>query len=136
MVIHYFMNIVCNGENRKNTGSIVHPEKQENTLFLCFPIIMRKQASTDRWRLFYRLQNGCTSCSGGSQIGAPDEHPPVFAVLGVHGISRARTDATAILCIACDTLPNRGKMMMYTLGWPNTQNRCWYKIGSPPAATS
>ena len=68
MVIHYFMNIVCNGENRKNTGSIVHPEKQENTLFLCFPIIMRKQASTDRWRLFYRLQNGCTSCSGGSQI--------------------------------------------------------------------
>ena len=62
MVIHYFMNIVCNGENRKNTGSIVHPEKQENTLFLCFPIIMRKQASTDRWCLFYRLQNGYTFC--------------------------------------------------------------------------
>ena len=21
---------------------------------------------------------------------------------------------------------------MYTSGWPKNQNRCWYKIGSPP----
>ena len=23
---------------------------------------------------------------------------------------------------------------MYTSGWPNSQNRCWYSSGSPPAA--
>ena len=25
---------------------------------------------------------------------------------------------------------------MYTSGWPKNQKRCWYKIGSPPPATS
>lgn len=25
---------------------------------------------------------------------------------------------------------------MYTSGWPKNQNKCWYKTGSPPPATS
>ena len=25
---------------------------------------------------------------------------------------------------------------MYTSGWPKNQNRCWYKIGSPPPPLS
>ena len=25
---------------------------------------------------------------------------------------------------------------MYTSGWPKNQNKCWYKIGSPPPAGS
>lgn len=25
---------------------------------------------------------------------------------------------------------------MYTSGWPKNQNRCWYKIGSPPPVGS
>lgn len=36
----------------------------------------------------------------------------------------------------CDTAPNPGKMRIYTSGWPKNQNRCWYKIGSPPPAGS
>jgi hypothetical protein len=28
--------------------------------------------------------------------------------------------------------PNPGMIKMYTSGWPKNQNRCWYKIGSPP----
>lgn len=27
-------------------------------------------------------------------------------------------------------------MRIYTSGWPKNQNRCWYKIGSPPPAGS
>ena len=27
-----------------------------------------------------------------------------------------------------------GRMRMYTSGWPNNQNRCWYSSGSPPVA--
>jgi len=33
-------------------------------------------------------------------------------------------------------MPNPGKIRMYTSGWPKNQNRCWYKIGSPPPAGS
>lgn len=29
-------------------------------------------------------------------------------------------------------MPNPGKIKMYTSGCPKNQNRCWYKIGSPP----
>lgn len=29
-------------------------------------------------------------------------------------------------------IPNPGKIKMYTSGCPKNQNRCWYKIGSPP----
>src|SRR5690606_39890611 len=29
-----------------------------------------------------------------------------------------------------------GKTMMYTSGWPNTQNKWWYKVRSDPANTS
>lgn len=36
----------------------------------------------------------------------------------------------------CDTSPNPGRIRMYTSGWPKNQNRCWYKIGSPPPAGS
>lgn len=32
--------------------------------------------------------------------------------------------------------PNPGIIKMYTSGWPKNQNRCWYKIGSPPPAGS
>jgi len=28
--------------------------------------------------------------------------------------------------------PNPGKIKIYTSGWPKNQNKCWYKIGSPP----
>ena len=33
-------------------------------------------------------------------------------------------------------MPKPGKIKMYTSGWPKNQNRCWYKIGSPPPAGS
>jgi hypothetical protein len=32
--------------------------------------------------------------------------------------------------------PNAGIMRIYTSGCPKNQNRCWYKIGSPPPAGS
>lgn len=32
----------------------------------------------------------------------------------------------------CEINPNPGKIKMYTSGCPKNQNRCWYKIGSPP----
>ena len=28
--------------------------------------------------------------------------------------------------------PNPGKIKIYTSGCPKNQNKCWYKIGSPP----
>jgi hypothetical protein len=33
-------------------------------------------------------------------------------------------------------IPKPGIINMYTSGCPKNQNRCWYKIGSPPPATS
>jgi hypothetical protein len=36
----------------------------------------------------------------------------------------------------CDTIPNPGKIRIYTSGCPKNQNKCWYKIGSPPPAGS
>jgi hypothetical protein len=32
----------------------------------------------------------------------------------------------------CEIIPNPGKIRMYTSGCPKNQNRCWYRIGSPP----
>lgn len=32
--------------------------------------------------------------------------------------------------------PNPGRIRMYTSGWPKNQNKCWYRIGSPPPAGS
>lgn len=32
--------------------------------------------------------------------------------------------------------PNPGKIRMYTSGCPKNQNKCWYKIGSPPPTGS
>jgi len=32
--------------------------------------------------------------------------------------------------------PNPGRIRIYTSGCPKNQNRCWYKIGSPPPAGS
>jgi hypothetical protein len=29
-------------------------------------------------------------------------------------------------------IPNPGKIRIYTSGCPKNQNRCWYRIGSPP----
>src|SRR5690606_38593955 len=31
-------------------------------------------------------------------------------------------------------MPNAGRMMMYTSGWPKNQKMCWYITGSPPPA--
>jgi len=31
-----------------------------------------------------------------------------------------------------ETIPNPGRIKMYTSGCPKNQNKCWYKIGSPP----
>jgi len=28
--------------------------------------------------------------------------------------------------------PNPGRIKIYTSGWPKNQNKCWYRIGSPP----
>ena len=36
----------------------------------------------------------------------------------------------------CLTIPNPGRMRIYTSGWPKNQNKCWYKMGSPPPAGS
>jgi hypothetical protein len=35
-----------------------------------------------------------------------------------------------------EIIPNPGKIRMYTSGWPKNQNRCWYRMGSPPPAGS
>lgn len=32
----------------------------------------------------------------------------------------------------CEIKPNPGRIKMYTSGCPKNQNKCWYKIGSPP----
>ena len=34
------------------------------------------------------------------------------------------------------TTPKNGRATMYTSGWPKNQNRCWYRIGEPPAVGS
>lgn len=31
-----------------------------------------------------------------------------------------------------EIIPNPGKIRIYTSGWPKNQNKCWYRIGSPP----
>jgi hypothetical protein len=36
----------------------------------------------------------------------------------------------------CEIAPNPGMIKIYTSGCPKNQNRCWYKIGSPPPAGS
>jgi hypothetical protein len=35
-----------------------------------------------------------------------------------------------------ETAPNPGRIRIYTSGWPKNQNKCWYKIGSPPPTGS
>lgn len=35
-----------------------------------------------------------------------------------------------------EIIPNPGKMRIYTSGCPKNQNKCWYRIGSPPPAGS
>lgn len=35
-----------------------------------------------------------------------------------------------------EIIPNPGKIRIYTSGWPKNQNRCWYRMGSPPPAGS
>lgn len=32
----------------------------------------------------------------------------------------------------CEIIPNPGRIRMYTSGCPKNQNKCWYRIGSPP----
>jgi hypothetical protein len=32
----------------------------------------------------------------------------------------------------CEIIPNPGRIRIYTSGCPKNQNRCWYRIGSPP----
>lgn len=36
----------------------------------------------------------------------------------------------------CEIAPNPGRIKIYTSGCPKNQNRCWYRIGSPPPAGS
>ena len=36
----------------------------------------------------------------------------------------------------CEIAPNPGIIKMYTSGCPKNQNKCWYRIGSPPPAGS
>ena len=36
----------------------------------------------------------------------------------------------------CEINPNPGRIKIYTSGCPKNQNRCWYRIGSPPPAGS
>lgn len=35
-----------------------------------------------------------------------------------------------------EIIPNPGRIRIYTSGCPKNQNKCWYKIGSPPPAGS
>lgn len=35
-----------------------------------------------------------------------------------------------------DTIPNPGKIKIYTSGCPKNQNRCWNRMGSPPPVGS
>lgn len=35
-----------------------------------------------------------------------------------------------------ETTPNAGIIKTYTSGCPKNQNKCWYRIGSPPPAGS
>ena len=35
-----------------------------------------------------------------------------------------------------DTIPNDGRIMMYTSGCPKNQKMCWNRTGSPPPAAS
>lgn len=35
-----------------------------------------------------------------------------------------------------EIIPKAGRIKIYTSGWPKNQNKCWYKIGSPPPAGS
>lgn len=35
-----------------------------------------------------------------------------------------------------EIIPNPGRIKIYTSGCPKNQNKCWYKIGSPPPAGS
>ena len=35
-----------------------------------------------------------------------------------------------------EIIPNPGRIRIYTSGWPKNQNKCWYRIGSPPPAGS
>jgi len=36
----------------------------------------------------------------------------------------------------CEIAPKPGRIKIYTSGCPKNQNKCWYKIGSPPPAGS
>jgi len=36
----------------------------------------------------------------------------------------------------CEIRPNPGRIKIYTSGCPKNQNKCWYRIGSPPPAGS
>jgi len=36
----------------------------------------------------------------------------------------------------CEIIPKPGRIRMYTSGCPKNQNKCWYRIGSPPPAGS
>lgn len=36
----------------------------------------------------------------------------------------------------CEIIPNPGRIRIYTSGCPKNQNRCWYRMGSPPPAGS
>jgi hypothetical protein len=36
----------------------------------------------------------------------------------------------------CEIAPNPGIIKIYTSGCPKNQNKCWYRIGSPPPAGS
>jgi len=38
--------------------------------------------------------------------------------------------------IIWEIIPNPGRIKIYTSGWPKNQNKCWYRIGSPPPAGS
>ncbi|GHJ61420.1 hypothetical protein NOK12_39380 [Nocardioides sp. OK12] len=38
--------------------------------------------------------------------------------------------------IIWEIIPNPGRIKIYTSGWPKNQNKCWYKIGSPPPVGS
>lgn len=35
-----------------------------------------------------------------------------------------------------EIIPNPGRIKMYTSGCPKNQNKCWYRIGSPPPVGS
>jgi hypothetical protein len=51
-------------------------------------------------------------------------------------LSELNTGLAEFTSIIVDIIPNTGNIITYTSGCPKNQNKCWYKIKSPPPTMS